>query len=117
MTKNYYKGTICKLEAIDGKIVHDRIVCENAILYQSLVTPYCYVVTDNLVNTKELAYDLVFSQDQKYTMATYLDEESLVPISFVEAASSILAEGFLGEVITEPLSETDAVNVLKKTIR
>jgi len=116
MFRKYYKGTVYKLEAFEGSIMHDRIIADYVIVYNSLLTPYCDFMTDCAFNTKEIALDLIFSENSQYAMASYLDDASLVPISCEEAAYTILAQSYLGEAYAGMLSEKQIDLVLKKAI-
>lgn len=117
MLRKYYKGTLWKLEAFNGSIIHDRIIADNVIIYDSPFIPYCDFMTDCAFNTKEIALDLIFSANSvQYAMASYLDTTSLVPITSEEAIQHVLAQGYLGEVFTGMLSEEQIGQVLKKTM-
>lgn len=116
MFQKYYKGTLCKLEAYNGEIIYDRIIADDVIIYDNLLTPYCDFMTDCVFNTKDIALDLIFSEKSKYAMATYLDEASIVPISYYDAASALLAQGYLGESFAGILSEKEVGQVLKKAM-
>jgi len=113
MTKHYYKGTIYKLEAISQEIVHDRIIKENAVVYQSVIEPFTDLVTGQALNDRENAESLIY--DHHYSMASYLDTSSLVSISKEEAAHIFLKEIFSDDFSSD-VSEQDVSAVLKKTM-
>jgi len=113
MAKHYYKGTIYKLEAISQEIVHDRIIKENAVLYQSVIEPFTDLVTGQVFNDRENAESLIY--DHHYSMASYLDTDSLIPISKEEAAHIFLKEVF-GDEFSHTVSEQEVSMVLKRTM-
>lgn len=112
MSRNYYRGTVLELGRV-GDNLKSRVIAENVVVYNNMVSPYVDLAFDHIYNTKTEACDMIF--DMGENSSRYLDEESLVAISKEEAATRLLSDVFL-ESPEVPLMPEEVSAVLRKTI-